>query len=80
MFFEVKIGDEDVGRIVIGLFGKTVPKTVNNFIELAKRPEGVSQFLQISMKNYLNLGRLQGKQIPSRDSGLYDSRWRLYER
>nr|CAH7734409.1 unnamed protein product [Callosobruchus chinensis] len=36
----MKIGDEAVGRIVIGLFGKTVPKTVQNFVELAKRPEG----------------------------------------
>lgn len=34
------IGDENVGRIEIGLFGKTVPKTVKNFVELASRPEG----------------------------------------
>uniref|UniRef100_A0A914VIP4 Peptidyl-prolyl cis-trans isomerase n=1 Tax=Plectus sambesii TaxID=2011161 RepID=A0A914VIP4_9BILA len=40
VYFDVKIGDEKVGRIVIGLFGKTVPKTVENFVELAKKPEG----------------------------------------
>jgi len=40
VYFDIKIGDQDAGRIVIGLFGKTVPKTVQNFVELAKKPEG----------------------------------------
>ena len=35
MFFDLRIGEEDVGRVVIGLFGKTVPKTVENFVALA---------------------------------------------
>lgn len=37
MFFDLRIGEEDVGRVVIGLFGKTVPKTVENFMALATR-------------------------------------------
>lgn len=36
----MKKGDEDLGRIKIGLFGNTVPKTVTNFVELAKKPQG----------------------------------------
>ncbi|ELK29723.1 Peptidyl-prolyl cis-trans isomerase C [Myotis davidii] len=35
VFLDVRIGDKDVGRIVIGLFGKVVPKTVDNFVALA---------------------------------------------
>lgn len=35
VFFDMRIGDEDIGRVVIGLFGKTVPKTVDNFVALA---------------------------------------------
>merc|ERR1711872_800793 len=40
VWFDISIGGEEVGRIDIGLFGKTVPKTVENFVELAKKPEG----------------------------------------
>jgi peptidyl-prolyl cis-trans isomerase B (cyclophilin B) len=40
VYFDITIGGEPAGRITIGLFGKTVPKTVKNFVELAKKPEG----------------------------------------
>merc|ERR1712236_165990 len=40
VWFDITIGDEKAGRVEIGLFGKTVPKTVENFVELAKKPEG----------------------------------------
>ena len=39
VFFDIKIGDEAAGRIVIGLFGMIVPKTVENFAQLAARRE-----------------------------------------
>lgn len=32
IFFDIKIGDEEIGRIEIGLYGKTVPKTVSPVI------------------------------------------------
>lgn len=37
VWFDIKIGDEEVGRIEIGVFGKTVPKTAKNFVELAQK-------------------------------------------
>ncbi|XP_078658542.1 peptidyl-prolyl cis-trans isomerase B-like isoform X2 [Branchiostoma floridae x Branchiostoma belcheri] len=42
VWFDIEIGGESAGKIEIGLFGKTVPKTVKNFIELAgqKKPDG----------------------------------------
>merc|ERR1739848_869032 len=38
--FDLEIGGEAVGTIEIGLFGKTVPKTVENFYTLAAGTEG----------------------------------------
>ena len=38
--FDIAIDGESAGTIEIGLFGKTVPKTVENFVELANKEEG----------------------------------------
>ena len=38
--FEMSIGGKPAGNIEIGLFGKTVPKTVDNFVQLADRTQG----------------------------------------
>merc|ERR1711941_144615 len=40
VFFDITIGGEAAGTIEIGLFGKTVPKTVDNFCRLAAGTEG----------------------------------------
>jgi peptidyl-prolyl cis-trans isomerase B (cyclophilin B) len=31
VFFDIQHGDEQMGRIVMGLYGNTVPKTAENF-------------------------------------------------
>lgn len=40
VWFDITIGDKPAGRVVIGLFGKTVPKTAKNFKQLAEKPTG----------------------------------------
>lgn len=36
VYLDIDIGGKEIGKIVIGLFGATTPKTVQNFISLAK--------------------------------------------
>ena len=35
VYFDIQMGGKDLGRVIFGLFGETVPKTVENFVKLS---------------------------------------------
>lgn len=63
-YLDISIGDKAVGKIVIGLFGKTAPKTVKNFEALASHEVSKNYFGSENMRyRFFSFGESVAKQF-----------------
>ena len=67
VFFDVSIADKKAGRIVMGLFGKAVPRTAEKFPSVIDRGKGKGQKRKAAS--------FQGVYLSSNYSRFHDSRW-----
>lgn len=63
VYFDIDIDSHPSGRIIFGLFGKVVPKTVENFVRLAVHDKGFgytqSRFISMRRKYFIVGGSLR---------------------
>ena len=64
VWFDITIDGEAAGRIEIGLFGKTVPKTVENFVQLANKEEAGEGYKGSKLHRVIKDFMLQGVTSP----------------
>lgn len=60
VYFDVEHGGKDVGRIVIGLYGTTTPKTVENFYELTISRDSKMGYLDSTFHRVIPQFMIQG--------------------
>lgn len=67
VYFDITIDGKDIGRMVIGLFGKTAPKTVKNFYTLATIGHEGSSYKGTEFHRVIKEFMIQAGDITARD-------------
>ncbi|AEY94596.1 FAAL056Cp [Eremothecium gossypii FDAG1] len=60
VFFDLQHGDEPLGRVVLGLFGDVAPRTVANFVTLAKSQDASAGYINSTFHRVIPNFMIQG--------------------